>query len=112
MFHEMSPQKNAWLDWVSGNLCTFATWNNVNEKMKKTIIFIAAFLLVVGLISCKKEKCQYYNDIMTYYDQSEEAWQLRYEQGSIDTAQLHSQLYKINMERANLQKQYKDCVEK
>ena len=80
--------------------------------MKKTIIFIAAFLLVVGLISCKKEKCQYYNDIMTYYDQSEEAWQLRYEQGSIDTAQLHSQLYKINMERATLQKQYKDCVEK
>ena len=49
---------------------------------------------------------------MTYYEQSEEAWQLRYEQGSIDTAQLNSQLYKINMERVNLQKQYKDCVEK
>lgn len=80
------------------------------KKMKKLIIFIAAFMLTVGLSSCKKEKCQYYNDIMTYYEQSEEAWQLRYEQGSIDTAQLNSQLYKINMERANLQKQYKDCV--
>ena len=81
--------------------------------MKKLIIFFAVFfMLIIGLNSCKKEKCQYYNDIMTYYEQSEEAWQLRYEQGSIDTAQLNSQLYKINMERANLQKQYKDCVEK
>lgn len=80
--------------------------------MKKTIIFLISVLLVVGLFSCKKERCQYYNDIMKYYDQSEVAWNLRCEQGSIDTAQLHSQLYKINMERANLQKQYKDCVEK
>jgi len=78
--------------------------------MKKTIIFFAVFMLVVGLNSCKKEKCQYYNDIMSYYEQSEQAWQLRFDQGGIDTAQLHSQLYKINMEQANLQKQYKDCI--
>jgi len=47
---------------------------------------------------------------MTYYEQSEEAWNLRFEQGGIDSTQLENQLYKINRERANLDKQYKYCV--
>ncbi|MBO2526388.1 MAG: hypothetical protein IKP54_09615 [Bacteroidales bacterium] len=78
--------------------------------MKKLTIIVASVLIVAGLMSCKKEKCQYYNDIMTYYEQSEEAWNLRFEQGGIDSTQLENQLYKINRERANLDKQYKYCV--
>ena len=79
--------------------------------MKKPILFIVTLLLIVGLLSCKKEKCSYYNDIMNYYDQSEEAWTYSYEQGKIDSVDLHNQLYKIQRERASLQKQYKKCVE-
>lgn len=80
-------------------------------KMKKIFILLAAVSLVVAVISCKKEKCQYYNDIMKYYDQSEEAWNLSCEQGKIDTVELHDQLYKIQREREALDRQYKDCVE-
>ena len=79
--------------------------------MKKTSILIVLAVLFALAVSCKKEKCQFYNDIMTYYDQSEEAWNLSYEQGSIDSIILHDQLYKITRERAELQKQYKDCVD-
>ena len=79
--------------------------------MKKPILFIVTLLLIVGLLSCKKEKCSYYNDIMNYYDQSEETWTNSYEQGKIDSVDLHNQLYKIQRERESLQKQYKDCVE-
>jgi len=81
------------------------------KKMKKPILFIVTLLLIVGFLSCKKEKCSYYNDIMKYYDQSEEAWTNSYEQGKIDSVDLDNQLYKIQRERASLQKQYKDCVE-
>ena len=81
--------------------------------MKKTSILIVLALLLLGAVSCKKEKCGYYNDIMTYYDQSEEAWKLRYEQQdtSFNETDLQNQLYKIQRERENLQKQYPDCVE-
>ena len=79
--------------------------------MKKKNILIILAVLLLGVISCKKEKCQYYKDIMTYYDQSEEAWTLRYEQGSIDSTDLHNQLYKNQREREGLQRQYPDCVE-
>ena len=79
--------------------------------MKKPILFIVTLLLIVGLLSCKKEKCSYYNDIMNYYDQSEEAWTQSYEQGQIDSTDLHNQLYKIQRECEALKKQYKDCVE-
>jgi outer membrane protein TolC len=48
---------------------------------------------------------------MNYYDQSEEAWTQLFQQGSIDSVDLHNQLYKIERERANLRKQNKDCVE-
>jgi hypothetical protein len=68
-------------------------------------------LMVLGLISCKKEKCSYYNDIMKYYDQSEETWYHSFELGEIDSVDLDNQLYKIQRERAALQKQNKDCVE-
>ena len=80
--------------------------------MKKSIIFILSVVLALGLVSCKKEKCRYYNDIMTYYDQAEEAWIQRYQQGYMDSIDLNNQLYKIERERANVQKQHKDCVTK
>ena len=80
----------------------------VNGKMVTLSVFV---LMVLGLISCKKEKCSYYNDIMNYYDQSVEAWTQSYEQGQIDSTDLHNQLYKIQRESEALQKQYKDCVE-
>ena len=77
----------------------------------KAVALSMVALMVLGLISCKKEKCSYYNDIMSYYDQSEIAWNQNYEQGKIDSVDLQNQLYKIQRERASLQKQYKDCVE-
>ena len=40
----------------------------------KMVAFGVVVFMFLGLISCKKEKCSYYNDIMHYYDQSEEAW--------------------------------------
>lgn len=76
----------------------------------KVVALSLVALVVMGLISCKKEKCSYYNDIMKYYDQSVEAWTQSYEQGQIDSTDLHNQLYKIQREREALQKQYKDCV--
>lgn len=78
--------------------------------MKKASVPIVLAVLFIIAVSCKKEKCQYYNDIMQYYDQSEAAWSLRYEQGGIDSMMLHDQLYKIGRERADLTRQYKDCV--
>lgn len=80
------------------------------KKMKKPILFILTLLLIVGFLSCKKEKCSYYNDIMKYYDQSEEAWTHNYEIGKIDSTDLQNQLYKIERERGDLQRLYKDCV--
>ena len=77
----------------------------------KMVAFGMVVFMFLGLISCKKEKCSYYNDIMHYYDQSEEAWIYSYEEGKIDSVDLANQLYKIQRERASLQKQYKDCVE-
>lgn len=80
--------------------------------MKKLIIFFVSVMLVAGMMSCKKEKCKYYNDIMTYYDQSEKAWNLHYEQDtSFIETDLQNQLYKIQRERENLKRQYPDCVE-
>lgn len=76
----------------------------------KTVALGMVLLMVLGLISCKKEKCSYYNDIMNYYDQSVEAWTQSYEQGQIDSTDFHNQLYKIQRESEALQKQYKDCV--
>lgn len=76
----------------------------------KTVALGMVSLMVLGLISCKKEKCSYYNDIMNYYDQSVEAWTQSYEQGQIDSTDFHNQLYKIQRESEALQKQYKDCV--
>lgn len=79
----------------------------INGKM---VALSMVLLMVLGLISCKKEKCSYYNDIMNYYDQSVEAWTQSYEQGQIDSTDFHNQLYKIQRESEALQKQYKDCV--
>lgn len=80
------------------------------KKMKKPILFILTLLLIVGFLSCKKEKCSYYNDIMKYYDQSEEAWTHSLEIGKIDSTDLQNQLNKIERERGDLQRLYKDCV--
>ena len=80
----------------------------INGKM---VALSMVVFMVLGLISCKKEKCSYYNDIMNYYDQSVDAWTQSYEQGQIDSTGLHNQLYKIQREREALKKQYKDCVE-
>ncbi|MBP5663699.1 MAG: hypothetical protein J6X16_05460 [Bacteroidales bacterium] len=77
----------------------------------KAVAFGLVALMVMGLISCKREKCSYYKDIMKYYDQSEEAWTNSYEQGKIDSVDLDNQLYKIQREREALKKQYKECVE-
>ena len=77
----------------------------------KAVALSMVVFMVLGLISCKKEKCSYYNDIMNYYDQSVEAWTQSYEQGQIDSTDFHNQLYKIQRESEALQKQYKDCVE-
>lgn len=68
-------------------------------------------LLVLGLLSCKKEKCRYYNDINNYFDQSVETWTQQYQQGIINDTVLQKQLDKIESERASLRKQYKNCVE-
>ena len=79
--------------------------------MKKTIILLILTVCLLGMISCRKEKCQYYWDIRNYYDKSEETWIHSYEHGDIDSVDLHNQLYKINREREALQKQYKDCID-
>ena len=84
--------------------------SNKKMKMKKIFILLVSVSLVVAAISCKKEKCRYYNDIMKYYNQSEVAWNQSYEQGKIDSVELHDQLYKIQREREALDRQYKDCV--
>lgn len=81
------------------------------EKMKKTFLFFAIAFMLLVFYSCRKEKCGYYWDISDYYDSSEAAWILRYEQGYIDSVDLQNQLYKINRERETLKKQNKDCVE-
>ena len=80
--------------------------------MKKNLLLLILAVCLLGMISCRKEKCQYYWAISDYYDQSEAAWNQRYEQGAIDSVDLHNQLYKINREREALKKQYKDCVDK
>lgn len=78
--------------------------------MKKTIIPLICTLLVLGFFSCKKEKCSYYNDINNYYDLSVETWTRQNQQGIISDTILETQLYKIEQERADLRKLYKDCV--
>lgn len=79
--------------------------------MKKTFLLLASIVMILAVVSCKKEKCSYYNDIMTYYDQSVETWTQQCQQGVISDTALQYQLNKIERERAGLQKQYKDCVE-
>ena len=79
--------------------------------MKKTILPLVCAALMLLVFSCKKEKCSYYNDINDYYDLSVQTWTQQYEQGIIDSVDWHNQMYKIERERATLQKQNKDCVE-
>ncbi len=78
--------------------------------MKRIILLLICAALMMLVFSCQKEKCQYFNDINDYYDLSVQTWTHQYQQGLIDSVDLNNQMYKIERERATLQKQYKNCV--
>ena len=90
----------------------FVSLQAQNRKfiMRKFIICFVSLLLVIAFISCKKEKCRYYNDIMNYYDQSEETWTTQYQQGIIDSTDYSNHIYSIQQQRLKLQQQNKKCV--
>lgn len=77
--------------------------------MKKIIVLFLVVLTVVGLYSCKKSKCKFYDDKISYYQKSLDSWSDEQVSQRITDTTYFYQLSKIDGELKALIHQNSEC---
>ncbi|MCQ2272019.1 MAG: hypothetical protein MJZ72_04435 [Bacteroidales bacterium] len=70
--------------------------------MKKLILLFFAVLTIVGIYSCKKSKCAFFDDKISYYQKSLDSWSDERINHNINDTVYYYQLSKIDGELKGL----------